>query len=113
MISVNFNYDTPNKTLDVTIHGHAGQAELGQDIICASASILAYTLAQVVATMYKHGDLETDPIVRLDAGDTQIKCICKDNVLAEALHTYFVVQVGYMLLAHNYPQYVVFNRVEA
>lgn len=106
MITVKFQYDTPNRTLSLTVKGHSGQAELGQDIICASASILAYTLAQVISTMYKHGDLEADPIIRLEGGDTQIRCVCNEDVLAEAMHTYFVVQVGYMLLAHNYPQYV-------
>ncbi len=113
MITTTFRYNTAERTFCLTVKGHAGQAELGQDVICASASILAYTLAQVITTAYRHGDLESDPIVRLESGDTQIQCTCKEAVFAEIMHTYFVVQVGYMLLAHNYPEFVDFEKIEA
>lgn len=86
--------------------GHAGQASLGQDIVCASASILAYTVAQIIRTMEHHGDLE-DSVIEMGNGDATISCRCKDDAIyAEASHTYFVAKVGYSLLVHNYPQFV-------
>ena len=80
---------------------------MGHDLICASASILAYTIAHIVITMERHGDLDGDPIVALESGDAVISIRCKNNdIYAEAAHAFFVVQAGYSLLARNFPQFV-------
>lgn len=86
--------------------GHAGQAKKGEDIVCASASILAYTVAQAIQFMYEQGELQKKPRIKLAEGDSVIVAKPKPESYAEALHTFFVAQVGYHLLAHNYPQYV-------
>ena len=107
MIKVTFRGNDDEKSLCLTVQGHAGQADMGHDLICASASILAYTLAHVVITMEHHGDLEGDPIVALESGDAVISFRCKNNdIYAEAAHAFFVVQAGYSLLARNFPQFV-------
>ena len=107
MINVTFRSHDPTRYLRLTVKGHAGQADRGQDIVCASASILAYTVAQIVKTMEHHGDFKGKPLVELGNGDATIVCRCKnDDLYAEAAHTFFVAQVGYQLLAHNYPEYV-------
>ena len=107
MIKVTFRSNDDDKALFLTVQGHAGQAERGHDLVCASASILAHTLAHIVITMEHHGDLEHTPIVALESGDAVITCRCKSNdIYAEASHAFFVVQAGYSLLAQNYPQYV-------
>lgn len=93
--------------IQLTLKGHAGQAEHGQDIVCASASILAYTVAQIVKAMEQHGDLVGKPTINLDEGDAMISCRCREaDVFGELVHTFFVAHVGYLLLAHNYPEYV-------
>jgi hypothetical protein len=57
--------------------------------------------------MEQHGDLEGSPCVNVGDGDATIILRCKnDDVYAEARHTFFVIQTGYLLLAHNFPQYV-------
>lgn len=110
MITVNLTQDDEKKTLSLRLEGHAGQAEVGQDIVCASATILAYTVAQIVKVMEDHKELTRKPTIKLKKGDIEITCRCKTDIsYAEALHTYFVAQVGYSLLAHNYPQYVALN----
>lgn len=110
MITVNLSQDDAKKTLSLRLKGHAGQADIGKDIVCASATILAYTVAQVVRLMEGNKELTRKPTVKLDKGNIEITCHCKtDTSYAEALHTYFVAQVGYSLLAHNYPQYVALN----
>ena len=88
------------------LSGHAGQAEKGRDIVCSAASILAYTVAQTLQFMYEQGDMQKKPHIKLAEGDTIIVAKPKPETYAEALHTFFVAQVGYHLLAHNYPQYV-------
>lgn len=107
MINVKLSQADEKKTLSLRLKGHAGQAEIGKDIVCASATILAYTVAQVVRYMEDNNELTRKPTIKLNKGDIEVTCRCKtDKGYAEALHTYFVAQVGYSLLAHNYPQYV-------
>lgn len=105
MISIKFE-KTDKNTLVFTCEGHARQAKKGQDIVCASASILAYTLAQSIIFLQNKGKFKGKPRVMLKDGNAHISCRPKKDDFAEVLHTFFVVQVGYSLLAHNYPQYV-------
>ncbi len=107
MINVVFETDGEGRKLSLSVKGHAGHSVPGEDIICASASILAYTVAQIVSAMEKHGDFAEPPIIKLDSGDAVISCKAKDDdIYAEAMHTYFVAQTGYSLLAFNYPRFV-------
>ena len=107
MIKVSFIKNDDTKYLTMDIKGHAGQADIGKDIICASASILAYTVAQIVTTMKEEGRLMRRPTIKLKAGNCTISCSAKtDEDYAELMHTFFVAQVGCSLLAHNYPQFV-------
>lgn len=104
MISVRFEHT--DKTIVLSVKGHAGQAPVGHDIVCASASILAMTAAQAVADMHGRGRLKKRPTLRLEAGDAVITCKATKQYREEALHTFEVIQTGYELLAENYPKYV-------
>ena len=107
MITVKFTADVENRLIRMALKGHAGQAEHGHDIVCSAASILAYTVAQIVKAMEHHGDLEGKPIIDLNEGDATIMCRCrKPEDFGELMHTFFVANVGFSLLAHNYPEYV-------
>ena len=100
MIKVTFT-ETPEK-LSLRLEGHAGYAEHGKDIVCASASILAYTLASIIDSFD-----EVEPIIDLTSGDTTVECECKDEqTFVKVANAYHYTQIGYALLAHNYPQYV-------
>lgn len=107
MVVAKFTMDEERKMVSLHVKGHAGQNALGQDIICASASILAYTVGQNVKMAESRGMLKYPPKIKLKDGDAIITCRAKDDeCYSELLHTYLVVQTGYVLLAHNYPQYV-------
>ena len=107
MIKVKFRTHDATRYLCLTVEGHAGADEPGHDPICASASILAYTVAQVVQSMDNHGDLSGKPSIELNEGSATIVFRCKnEDSYAQAKHTFFVAKTGYALLAHNYPQYV-------
>ena len=100
MLNVTFT-ETPEK-LSLRLEGHAGYAEVGQDIVCASASILAYTLASIVDSF---DGVAT--VIDLTSGDTTIECECEDaETYVKVANAYHYSQVGYALLEHNYPQYV-------
>mgnify|MGYP007111677746 CR=1 FL=1 len=51
-------------------------------------------------------EIGSEALKALEEGDTIIVAKPKEETYAETLHTFFVAQVGYHLLAHNYPQYV-------
>ena len=106
MICVRFEHGKDNKSIILRLSGHAGQAEIGKDIVCSSASILAYTVAQVVTNMYEEGKLKKKPTIRLESGNIAVVCKPTKDAYARAMHTYSIIQVGYALLAHTYPEYV-------
>ena len=104
MVMVTFT--ETGQILSLRIEGLAGQAEIGKDIVCASCSILAYTVAKIVNDALNNGHLETSPIIDIERGGALILCSPNDSKYAEIRHAYEVVQEGYALLAENYPQYV-------
>lgn len=106
MVVVKFDKSEDGKTLILTIKGHSGQAEIGHDLVCASVSILAYTLAESVRNMRIDGKLRKDPNIKMNSGDAVITCKPSKSYYAEALQVYQFAELGYSLLAHDYPDYV-------
>ena len=107
MISAKVSVDRDKRECSLTVKGHAGQADIGQDVVCASASILAFTAAQVLKTMYEGGEFMDHPTLDLDNGDATVSCcVDDDTTFMQVLQTFFTIAMGYRLLAHNYPQYV-------
>ena len=106
MITASFATNKESESITLRVRGHADAAERGKDIICSAATILAYTVAQVLQFMYEQGELQKKPHVRMVEGNTIIVAKPKPKSYAEVLHTFFVAQVGYHLLSHNYPQHV-------
>lgn len=105
MIKASFE-KVDNEFISMRVEGHAGQADKGKDIVCASASILAYTVAQTLTQMHKQGWLKKKPNLTLTEGNSLITCRPKPEYFDECLMVFFVAEVGYHLLATNYPQYV-------
>ena len=101
MITVTFT--EKGQKLSLRLEGHAGYAEEGQDIVCASASILAYTLASIVDTF----GYEVKPNISMESGNAFIECECIDGMtLNKVADAFFYAKRGYALLQQNYPQYV-------
>ena len=106
MIHAEFFTNREAGSIALRLSGHAGAAEEGKDIVCAASSMLAYTVAQTLQFMHEQGAMKKKPHIRLKEGDTLIVAKPTEESYAETLHTFFVAQVGYHLLSHNYPQYV-------
>ena len=80
----------------ITVHGHAGYAPKGQDIVCSAASILLYTLAASL------GDDLHD--VKIEEGDSRLTWrVNKKNNQTQA-----TILQGFRLLAGTYPDHVTF-----
>ena len=105
MIKARFS-ETDTGHFIMSIKGHAGASEVGQDIVCASASILAYTVAQLVKDYGMKDMLKKKPTILLKKGSSTVTCTPKKEYYDEVKHSYYVVQTGINLLAHNYPQCV-------
>ncbi len=89
----------------LTVTGHANSAEPGHDLVCASASILAYTLAANVANMADAGQVR-QPIIENSEGNTEISCNPKHNLKNTVTLVFDSICVGFELLAHDYPEYI-------
>ncbi|MBQ0037467.1 MAG: ribosomal-processing cysteine protease Prp [Clostridiales bacterium] len=79
--------------------GHAGYAEKGQDIVCAAASMLWYTLAEGMREQERMGhgtaDIESDEIAFLPADG------CGDAALI-----FRTIWKGLERLAEAYEEYI-------
>lgn len=97
MIHIEFDNDKDNRLISLNMYGHADAGTYGHDLVCASASILAYTLVNSLNNLM---DAE------LDEGHAFIRC--KAN--ARNMNAFKVIQVGYELLATNYPKNVALKK---
>ena len=92
----------------LTVTGHAGSAEPGHDLVCASASMLAYTLAANVANMADNGQVRA-PVMDMDEGNTEISCKPRHNLKATVTLVFDAVCAGFDLLAYQYPEYITYE----
>lgn len=106
MVVARFTMDETRDMVSLHVKGHAGMNNPGNDIVCSAASILAYTLAQNIKTAEAREKLKYRPKIKLSEGDAIISCRVKKDDYAEIIHAFLVIQTGYVLLAHNYPQFV-------
>ena len=92
------------KTLALAVKGHAGKGPKGEDIVCAAATMLAYTLAQNV-TKFRLG-LKGRPKIQMKEGDIIVRCRPKDRHRNQLRLVFETIGEGYKLLAYNYPDAV-------
>ena len=100
MIKVKF-YEKDGK-IGMVLKGHAGSAPKGEDLVCASATMLAYTVAQVAKVMAANGRLETKPRIKIRSGRAEVIVTPKEEAYEEAVHTFWVAKCGMEVLQHNY-----------
>lgn len=109
MIKVTFAHQKEINTIILKVEGHAGFDKSGKDVICSAASILTYTVAQYLRYVHEQGGLQKKPRIILNDGDALIVAKPTEEYEGEVLNAFFVAEVGYSLLAQNYPQYVELN----
>lgn len=92
----------------LTVTGHAASAEPGHDLVCASASILAYTLAANVERLSDAGHVR-ESVIRLEEGDTEISCKSCHHFKSTVILIFDAVCTGFNILRRQYPEYVHFE----
>ena len=100
MLTVKLHTDREGVCLSMA--GHAGAGEKGADIVCAAASILAYTAAEEMLQLHRAGILHQPPLVRLAPGSARVEA---GNCLASRA-AFSVIETGFSLLAAQYPENV-------
>ena len=109
MIKATFKRDKDTHEIILKVEGHAGQAEHGHDIVCSAASILTYTVAQYLHYINERGGLQKKPHIITEDGNALIVAKPTEDYEGEVLNAFFVAEIGFSLLAQNYPQYVEIN----
>ena len=90
------------------MRGHANGGEAGHDLVCASASILAYTLASFVLNMEEAGAVESTRVDLL-SGNATVGCTPTRKSEADVRRIFGSICEGFALLARNYPENVSFR----
>lgn len=112
MTSAKFKLEMESGSIIMDVRGHAGFAELGKDPVCAGASVLAMTVAQCVHDMGRHGKLKKKPNIRVKNGHVTVVAKPEPEYFHEALHLFWVGQVGFQLLEESYPTMVSLSQFE-
>lgn len=86
----------------LTVQGHANSGEPGHDLVCASASILVYTLASFAKNTHKARQIKKFKI-KLDEGDAEISFKAKPRYRAAITLVCDAICGGFQLLAGSYP----------
>ena len=89
----------------VSVVGHAMSAEKGQDLVCASVSILVYTLASFVQNMKNAGQVY-NPTAELKDGDALISCSPPNKFKRSVTLVFDSLCAGFEILARDYPDNV-------
>ena len=89
----------------VTVEGHAESAEFGHDLICASCSSLARTLAENVMDLEQSGAVR-DVTVDLMSGKAEIACNPVTKFRSIVTMIYDSICTGFAILARDYPEFV-------
>lgn len=90
----------------LTMEGHAGSADHGKDLVCASASILAYTLAKNVLKLAAGGQIRMSPVVKMEEGRTEICVTPRSGFQSVVTLIFDSLCIGFALLANDYPENV-------
>ena len=112
MVKAEFKKDPVSGSLIMTMRGHARSGDAGKDLICASCSTLAFTLAHLTQFMHAQGKLQKEPRVLLRPGRAEIVARTKEEFRAEALFAFFYTQAGLYLLEENFPENVQVKRFD-
>lgn len=90
----------------MSVQGHAGTAPFGQDLVCAAATMLCYTMAQTVCNMENDGWLADKPTISILSGEGDVIFTPKAEHRENAELCMDVIRNGYRVLESSYPDAV-------
>jgi uncharacterized protein YsxB (DUF464 family) len=94
----------------ILIDGHAGFNLVGDDIVCAGASTLTYTLLQCLIREHKAGNMAVfDHDIDEKKGHFYVRMKPMPHAVGYVEVMVSTVASGFGLLAHKYPEHVNFQ----
>lgn len=104
MIKVTYHRDLNR----VEVQGHAKSGEVGHDLVCASASILVYTLASFILNMDRANQVY-NPTANLKEGEALIYCDPPTRLKGSVTLVFDSICAGFELLARDYPDNITYE----
>ncbi len=86
-----------------TVSGHAGQAPIGQDLVCAATSTLIMALVEDTA---QNEDKLIARKASVQSGYTYLKVVPSAEYKEACEGAFSVVRSGFALLSQRYPKYI-------
>lgn len=97
--------------LTLKAEGHAGQAEKGQDIVCAGISALTQALALRLVEDEKRGRLKLDLTIDSESGSLRARAEPRSGREEQTRAYYKVIMAGLKAIERQYPEYVKIGEV--
>lgn len=98
---IDIKIDRKDDKYIVSIQGHAGYVDYGNDIVCASISILYYTLAHSIIDLYDKDRIKNYSI-KTEAGNSSIEFEAINSDIKELNTVLQTIATGFMLMQENY-----------
>lgn len=92
----------------VSVEGHARSGEEGHDLVCASASILVYTLASFAKNTSK-AKQSHKLVLKLDSGNALVSCKAKSPYKPAITLVFDSICAGFEILARSYPENITYE----
>ena len=106
MIDIKFSRNKSLSTIKLTIKGHAGAADKGNDLICSAVSFAAYCISKNISDLYEVGAFKKEPKIELEEGNAVIACTPTAQAYRDVYMIYLVMQTGLELYAQRFPEYI-------
>ena len=94
---IRVNYLRKDDTHKLSVQGHSGWSQHGNDIVCAGVSSISFALLG-----YLHNADSEIAEAQVDSGNLLIECSGEERVAA----AFDMAMVGYLQIAKKYPQCV-------
>lgn len=92
-------YDRDGETHTLSVNGHAGYADKGQDIVCAGVSAIVYAL---LGWLENNSECATFVSIDDNNGEVVISCEGGDDVSA----VFYMAAIGIENIMNTYPAHV-------
>lgn len=106
MLTVIYNNDSGINKLEMK--GHCATAPKGYDLVCAAASILCLTMAQVLKN--NADKLKKEPDISINEGYSTMIWECNDKYNGALNNCLYTVITGLEVLQHNHPDCISFKK---
>lgn len=92
-------YDRDGEMHTLSVNGHAGYAEKGQDIVCAGVSAIVYALIA-----FLENNSEDTTFVSIDENNGEVIIACEGDERVSAV--FYMAAIGIENIMNTYPDHV-------